>query len=214
MTPLQIEEASRNKYNAIGDNFYGQDEIMGLITEACQELAESAINIETIYTTTTVASQQAYSVPTNAISIKRVEYDGGKLERITLREDDTLTNMKSDSTDAGTPIYYFEWNDQIYLRPTPVAAATMRIFTFDQHADISTSSTILIPNLFHRRLVNFVVKELCAKDQNWQAHDRYLALWQKTLTDAKKWTKRRKRGDEFQIVKNTDAHPTSILGNV
>lgn len=214
MTPLEIEEAARNKYNSEGDNFWSTDEIMGLIYEAELELAREAINIERIYTTSSVIGQQTYSIPTNAISIKRIEFDGSKLERISFREDDTVTNLQADTDETGTPVYYFEWNELIYLRPIPSTVATIRIFTYDEPAAVTSLSTLEVPTQFHRDLVNYVVREMALKDQNMAIANTYAAFWEKAIKQAKAWTKKRKRGDEFAIVKNGDDMPRSILGVV
>jgi hypothetical protein len=215
MTPSEIETAARNKYNSTGDSFWSSNEIYGLIYEAELEMARDAINIENIYSTSTVIGQQTYSVPDNCISIKRIEYNGAKIERITLREDDSITNLQSDITTSGEPIYYFEWNGLIYLRPLPSAVGTLRIFTYDKPTEVTTASqTIEIPAQFHRDLVNFVVREMALKDQNGNTANFYAALWQNALKQAKAWNKKRKRGDEFQVVKNMDDMAKSVLGTV
>ncbi len=214
MTPLEIETAARRKYNSVDDSFWSSEEINGLIYEGQLEMAREAINIERVYSTSTVPSQQSYAIPTNAISIKRIEYNGAKLERISFREDDSLTNLKSNISDVGLPVYYFEWNELIYLRPIPQVADTLRIFTYNEPQEVTPSSTLEIPTQFHRDLVNFVVREMALKDQNMTIGNIYAAFWEKALKQAKTWTKKRKRGDEFSVVKNEDDSPRSILGVV
>lgn len=214
MTPAEIETAARRKYNSDGDSFWNTDEIMGLIYEGELEMARESINIEKTYTTSSVIGQHSYSQPTNSISIKRIEYDGAKLERITFREDDTITNLKSTITATGTPIYYYEWSGLIYLRPTPDAVKTIKIFSYDMPQAVSSSTTLEVPVQFHRDLVNYVVKEMALKDQNYNSADRYQAMWDKALVKVKTWTRRRKRGDEFQTVKNADDSAGTILGSI
>lgn len=214
MTPAEIEEAARRKYNGVDDSFWSSEEIMGLIYEAQLQMARESINIENIYTATTAAGTQSYAMPTNAISIKRIEYDGQKLERITLREDDSITNLKSDITEQGTSTYYYEWSDAIYLRPIPDSAVTLKIYTYDEPAAVTLNSTLEVPTQFHRDLVNFVVMEMALKDQNLSVADRYSVKWEQSLLRAKRWSRRRKRGDEFQVVKNSDDTARTILGTV
>jgi len=214
MTPAEIEVAARRKYNSDNDSFWTTDEIMGLIYEAELEMARESINIERTYTTTTVASQHSYSQPTNSISIKRIEYDGQKLERITFREDDTITNLQSDTTATGTPIYYYEWNSLIYLRPIPDSALELKIYSYDMPQAVESTTNLEVPVQFHRDLVNYVVKEMALKDQNTAIADRYQAMWDRALVKVKAWTRKRKRGDEFQVVKNADDSAGTILGTV
>jgi hypothetical protein len=214
MTPLEIEEAARNKYNAISDSFWSQDEIMGLIYEACLDMAREAVSIENVYSTPAVSAQQSYAMPTNAISIKRIEFNGAKVERISFREDDSITNLNSSDSGAGNPTYYWEWNRTIYFRPIPNNTNTIRIFTYDMPQAVTSTSTLEIPTQFHRDIVNYVTSEMAAKDQNPSVAALYRNLWEKAVIKAKAWSRKRKRGDEFAVVKNADDHPRSILGTV
>ncbi len=74
MTPTQIEEAARRRYNSVGDTFWSSDEIMQLMTDACLELAKEALVIEATYTTSTVVGQIQFpsgELPTRVKSLNR-----------------------------------------------------------------------------------------------------------------------------------------------
>lgn len=214
MTPTQIETTARNKYNAIGDNFFSQDEILTYMYEACVELARHAQMIETTYTTSTVASQQEYSYPTNTIAIKRITYDGKKLKPITFREDDSITGLNQSTTSTGTPQYYAIWNETIYLRPIPSAVASLKIFSYNEPSALTISSTLEIPTQFHMDIVNFIVSEMASKDLNYTAADRYLQKWEKAKIEARKWQRRKNRGDSFSTVQDEDMMVEGYLGIV
>ena len=214
MTPTQIEELSRNKYNAIGDSFFFQDEILGYMYEACLELARHAKMIERTYTTSTVASQQEYSYPTNTIAIKRITYDGKKLKPITFREDDAITGLNQSTTSAGTPQYYAIWNETIYLRPIPSSVATLKIFSYNEPSALTITSTLEIPTQFHMDIVNFIVSEMASKDLNYTAADRYLQKWERAKIEARKWQRIKNRGDSFSTVQDEDMMVEGYLGIV
>src|ERR1041385_5258558 len=116
MSPTDIETAVRNKYNAVGDSFWSQAEIFGLIHEACQELA---VETECIpakdATSSTVAGTKAYSYPTRFIAIKRLEWNGQKLFKVDDRDADGLNLYNSAVTVSGNPQHYWIWNNQVYL---------------------------------------------------------------------------------------------------
>jgi hypothetical protein len=213
MTPSQIEATSRNKYNSLGDTFYSSAEIMDLITEACMQLATRALCIERVYQTTTIASTQEYSYPTNVISIKRVTYNGQKLKPITMREDDALTMLNQSTTATGTPQYYFNWNESVYLRPIPDAAQTLQIFGYAEAQPVTSTSALEVPTMFHPDIVNFVVAELCAKDENYKASDRYLERWEAALVKAERWAAKKKRGDAMAAVQDEETLGETILGS-
>ncbi len=132
MTPNDLQEYARRQYNASADQFFSDSELYQHIWAAEYELAYKAMLIERVYTTTTVASQQEYSYPTDTIAIKRVTYDGVKLVPITFKEDDTLTLGNAATTATGSPQFYAIWNETLYLRPVPDDDLTLKLFTYNE----------------------------------------------------------------------------------
>jgi len=214
MTPTQIEEAARRRYNAVNDTFWSQDEIFQLIFDACQQMARECKIIERSYSTTTVSSQQEYDFPTDTISIKRVTWNGIKLKPITMREDDGVTGLNMTTTATGTPQYYWIWNYTISLRPIPNDAQTLKIWSYNQPSTLTSTSTIEIPSEFHMELVNYVVQSMAEKDSNFKAAQYYALKWQKALMDAKRWVAKRKRSDSFPTVQDEEQLVESYLGTV
>jgi hypothetical protein len=215
MTPLEIESQARSKYNAIGDTFWASSEIMHLIYEGCLELAVETNCIEDTDTDTSVANQQEYDFPAYAMDIKRVTYEGRKLEPISMREDDAITALSTDTAVRGTPRYYFTWNDKIYMRPVPaVSSEDIKVFFTKEPAAVTSASTLEVPTLSHAGLVNFCLREMCAKDENFDAAAYYDKLWDRTKENVKRYMKRRKRGDAFAMVQSEEALATSPFGSI
>lgn len=214
MTPTQLETAARNKYNAIGDSFYGQNEIFDLIYDACNQLARETLCIKATYSTSTVAAQQEYTKPTNTISIKRITYEGKKLKPINFREDDSITGLNQSVTDQGTPTYYFEWDDTIYLRPIPSGVGTLKIYSINAHDVITSTSTLSIPSEYHMNLVDYAVSEMCAKDQNFEMATWYSNKWEKFKLDCLRFEKKKLRGDSFASVQAEESLIEGYLGIV
>lgn len=216
MTPAQVEEQARRRYNAYADNFWTQDEVFKLIYQAEMILATEALVIEDKDTSiTTVASTRAYSFPTGTIAIKRLEYDGEKLKLVDFREDDALTLNDASVTVTGTPQYYSLWNDTIYLRDTPDSAETLTIYRYKEPTILTTSSTSLsVPTRCHIHLCDYVVAEIAAKDGNLSVSDRYWDRWEKYVLREKAWTAKKKRTDGFAVVKDEESLPETIMGAV
>lgn len=202
MTPVQLEEYCRLRYNAVGDTFWSSDEIQKYITDGCMELARDCLVIERTYTSTTVNGTQSYDFPTNAMAIKRVTWDGYKLTPIDMRDDDAITGMNMATTDTGNPRYYWIWDNAIYLRPIPGSAATLKLWTVNFPSTVTTTSTLEIPDQFHLRLADFVNQQMAAKDQNFKGAEYYGQLWEKDKEDVKKWMRKMKRADGFASVKD------------
>jgi len=212
MTPSEIELAARQRYNAVNDTFWSQSEIFGLIYAACSEVCSEGYSIERRYSSTTVVGTQEYDFPTNAIAIKRITYNGAKLTKIDMIEDDALTGLNQQTTDQGTPLNYWIWDRTISLRPVPDAAQTLRLWTYNTQGPITdATTTIELPESQHARLINYVLSGMAAKDTNFTAADWYRNLWEKDKIEIRKTMRRIQRADKFTTVKDEDL---SIVENV
>lgn len=203
MTPAEIEEAARARYNAINDTFWSATEIYGLIYAACMEVCDEGFCVERRYSASTVAGTQEYDFPENVIAIKRITWDGRKLTKIDMLEDDALTGLNQQTTDQGNPEYYWIWNRTLSLRPIPGSVGTLRLWTYNVQAAISTgTTTIEIPSQHHMRLVNPVLAGMAEKDKNYPASDRYSAKWEKDKVEIKRSMRKLQRADKFTTVKD------------
>lgn len=219
MTPSEVETAARNRYNSVSDNFYSQAEIFQLINEAENVLAMEFNGIETTDTSiTTVADTQTYAFPTDVFAIRRITYDGNKLQNITMREDDRLTLQNATTTATGTPQYYWVWDEIIYLRPIPAAAAELKLWVYKEPTTLTTtptvSTTLSVPSQFHFILIDYVAMQMAMKDDNTSAASKYELRWERGVNKAREWIKRRKRSDRFQIVKDSETLAETIIGDV
>ncbi len=214
MTPTQIIQSARESYNAVGDTFWSDSELLTYAYFACVDLSERALPIERTFTLTTTASTQEYAYPTNAISLKRVQYDGAKLSPISMGEDDALTTNNANTSDSGTPQYYFIWNEGIFLRPIPDDTKELKVFAYVEPQTISITSTLEIPTLWHPAIVSYMIWRMTIKDQNKDSGDRWKADYEAYVIKAQRWWKRRQRGDRMRVVKNEDAYAVTLLGTV
>lgn len=216
MTPAQVETASRRRYNSENSTFWSQDEIFKVIYEAEQELAVDCFVIEAKdISTTTVSGTQTYSLPSLFIAVKRIEWNGTKLEPIDFRQDDQLTMLNASTTATGTPQYWFEWNGSVYLRPIPNDAQTLTIYGYKEATLLTTSSTTLdVPVRTHTALINFVCREMAGKDENWAMYDRFDKKWEADKLRIRQFEAKRKRRDGFAVVKDEESLSTTLLGSL
>lgn len=212
MDVQDLLEFARQRYNAVGDEFFSDAELYRHVWAAQMVLAHEARVIERVYQTTTTASQQEYAYPTNTILIKRVTYDGNKLMPITFREDDTLTLNNSTTTATGTPQYYALWNETLYLRPIPDDALTLKVFSVSEPQEVTSNSTLEVPSMWHLGMADYLCWQMALKDKNLQAAAQYEKTWQATVQKAKRWQRLRLRGDALHSVKDEDSLPTTYIG--
>jgi len=216
MTPLEIADAARRSYNvSAGDSFFSDTQMYEWIYDACMRLATEAFLIEKVYTTTTTSGTQEYSYPTNAFAIKKVTYDGEKLDHITFREDDLLTGGDQDITDTGTPVAFVDFAQTFYLRPIPDAANTLKVWAYAHPAGIPTASTTLdLPDEWHIRLLPYLLMQMSAKDKNFGGANYFESQWERVVSDAVRFAQKKRRGGQYRVVQNIDVLPTDILGTV
>lgn len=209
MTPSELETAVRNRYNAIGDNFYSSSMIMDLIYQASMELALEAFVIEKKYTTTSTSGTREYPYPTNAFAIRRVEYDGKKLYPVSLDADPKTSTTEQ----SGTPRSYAIWNEEMVLFPTPDASSkTIDVYTYNRPQAITNSSTLEVPVEYHLNMLDFMLSAMYAKDQNQNMASYHRNLWERGINRIKRHQMKKKTGDQFATVLDENYYPIGDPG--
>ena len=214
MTPNEIIELARAQYNAVNEKgFYTDAELRGYLTAGCKELAAKSLCIKKIFTTTTVASTAEYSIPSYAISIKRITYDGKKLHSISFREDDVATLSNSTSTQTGTPNFYTQFATSMFLRPIPDDAKTLKIYAICNAQPILESTTTFeIPEDYHHDMTHYLNWRMALKDENPGISKAFIDLWKSAVVDARILERRKVIGDSFGHVQAIEVIPTSTFG--
>lgn len=214
MTLTQFVDYVRNRHNASGDSNWSDSEIYSLITGRCNEVLSIIGLIEgTDTSTTTVASTQAYSLPSNTITIKALLYNGELLQPISFKEWEE--EKSSGSTPTGTPKTYVVWNSQVLLIPTPDAANTLTFYIEKLHPliDGSAQSTIDLPAVLHYRLADGVICDMAAKDMNQQMMTFYEQKWnQAHIPSFYRYAFLRKRRGRMRVVKDADTSINTDYG--
>jgi len=204
MTPVQLETFIRQRYNAVGDNFFTQAEIFLNIFAAQCELAMESFCIRGTYTTSSVANQRAYDFPSKTISIRRVEYNGKRIFPNDFVDDDDITGNNPGTTSTGTPEYYQTWNNELYLRPIPSSAVTdgIKIYSYDLPDTVTSTGTLDVPERYHLFLADFVLYTMFAKEKNNNMATYHYDIWLKNKEKVIQTERMRDVGDEFKVVKD------------
>lgn len=213
MTPDDLAEYARQNYNADSDSFFSDAEIYKHLWAAQMTLARETHCIERVYTTTTTASQQEYSLPTLAFGLKRATYNGVKLAPISFMQDDVLTLSNQSTTATGTPQYYAVWNRTLYLRPIPNSSSgTLKLWTVNKPDETASGGSLDVPEAYHLMLADYALWRMAAKDQNYQAAGYWKEQWETALRDAKRHVKVQNRADSFQNVVDEEQFPITVIG--
>ncbi len=215
MTPTQVVSAVRERYNAVGDSFFADAEIYDYIYNGELELAHEKI-IQNTYSTATVTSTSNYTIPTLAMSVQRIEYNGKKLRKSSYREVDALTLQNT--ANEGNSAYYKVWGDQVYLTPIPDAANTLKFYTYDfpdvlsSGAVLASGAALATPAQFHMDLVNFCLKMMAIKDENPVEQNLRQGLWNESKRRARHYHAMNKRADGFAVVQDEESLDETALG--
>ena len=166
MTATQLETAARRRLNAVTSQFWSSDEIISeCLFAAIVDVCARAKVYETTATATSVIGTADYTKPTGTIEIKRIKYDGQKLELIPEREFFAM-NLAGTASPQGRPRSYFMWGSTYTLYPTPdeVKTISLQIVGAPTSVDSGTDISAIIPSQFHMRLVNGVVYYMNMKE--------------------------------------------------
>lgn len=205
MTPTELEEYVRQRYNAVGDSFYTQLEIMNYFWAAQLELSQETQCIRSIYTTTSVTDQRAYDFPTKGFSVARVEYDGERILPNDFIDDDGLTGNNPADAITGRAAHYQVWGSQIFLRPIPSETGlTIKIFSYDIPSQPTAAGTLDVPAYYHLMLADYALKCMFAKENKHQMAGYHGALWQQHKNTVLKLERARMIGDSFRVVKDRE----------
>jgi hypothetical protein len=202
VTPSTLELYCRQRYNAINDAMFSEAEMLTYIWDAQMQLAKETWCIRDVYTTTTVASQQEYAFPTQTLAIKRLTVNGDEAEPRSLEEVLDLTS--STATPTGLTYIYAIWNEVLYLGPTPDDAYTLKIFSVNEPAEVTTSSTLEVPTRYQMDLADYVNEQMCIKDKNYVGAQVYAGKWAEKVMKAKAQERKILRGQQFSWVRDSD----------
>jgi len=201
LSVTDIQTRARERYNAVGDEFYSDQMLRDLIYDGQSILAKEGWVIEKTFSTPSVVDTREYAYPATTLAIKEIRYDYEKLGKRKLARDPKT----STSDPTGTPREYGLWDDTIILFPTPdTASDTIQIRTFAYPDDVtSNTDAIQVPEEFKEDLVVYLLMWMASKDQNLPLQDRYQRLWNEAVLRAKKQRRKRLRGDQNTRVSDT-----------
>jgi len=198
----QLIGICQTSYNsAAGDTFFTDAWYISMIWRAETELAIQGWVIEDTFVTTSVSGTRELAYPTNTLAIREVRYAYKKLSKETLAED-----PKTDVTDpSGTPYIYAIWDNTIILMPTPnVTGDTIQVRAYVSPSQLlSSTDTLNVPSEYQVQMADYILAQMCFKDQNLALGQVYLQKWEQTVERCRQQRKRRLRGDKQMVVKDT-----------
>ena len=215
MTPTQVYNTVRNQFYEQDPSFIGEAELYSYMWQAEQEIA-GQVECTQAYdnSTTTVASTQNYSKPSDCLYLKRVTWDTVKLKKEDQRAIDAQDGQGyGGSTTEGNVYSYYEWGSEIFLYPIPDSAKTLEFYYIKQPTLKTSSSTALdVPQIFHAIIPDYCLYRAYSKDQDVERAMFHKRLWDEGMKEAlSKWSMRQ-YDDMFLVVKQEDNYNSTEFG--
>lgn len=135
------------------------------------EISRKREAIKQIATTPIISGQNNYTFPSsNVISIKSMLYDDRPLEHISFEDyqEQYLKFASAQMFDPQIPTVWYEWDDQIYLYPTPTdSTVNITAYLIVEPTPVTASTDVIdIPNVYFDALVSYVLQRAYALDDD------------------------------------------------
>jgi hypothetical protein len=120
--------------------------------------------------TNAIAADGSYYLPDDYVRLRRVTFDGVKLERVELEELDGIAGSREAGETTGSPGYFYVWGTRLWLYPAPASSGSgnLDIFYVKRPDTLENNSDIPeIPTHMHEDIVRFCLgraKELDEED--------------------------------------------------
>lgn len=109
--------------------------------------------------TSSLTSDNSYTLPENYLGIRRVTYDDIVLQPTSMEIiDQDMPSRDKAPVQTGTPVQYYIWANTLYLHPAPQAGGTgnLDIFYYRTPALVSGNEDIIeIPAYYHEDVIRY-----------------------------------------------------------
>lgn len=134
-----------------------------------------------------VAGTYDYDFPSIDIhAITSIHVNGSPIRNLPFEDaEQTIMASDPDRTQAGTPAFWFLWDDTFTLWPTPDANGTITLyFTRPATALTGNPSDLLdVSDKYYSALVNYVLQQAYEMDEDWQASQAKEAQFKTALAE-------------------------------
>lgn len=214
LTPTGCVDTCRYQFYEATAKFIADAEIYGYAWQA-EQIINNAIECcqtSTAHTTTTYT--QEYTKPTGCYLINRVTFDGVKLKRIDVTDQDQMDGAGyGSSLSVGNPHSYYEYGEKVGLYPVPDSSATLKYWFVAEPASLTTASTqFTVPAFARLPIPDYCLFRMFAKDQDDGRAQFHANLWANGLNRVQSEWARLNRRDGHYVVRNEDNYPATELG--
>jgi hypothetical protein len=194
-TLLELRTDARAMLDETTAGFWTDAQLNYWLNEGNLDLAARLEDLEASDTQSTAASDYQYDLPTDCIKVKRVQYDSFPLAFIGYNDLNKYEAVGDPSTsETGTPQYFYLWNNDIFLYPTPTAIKNLTIQYYKRPATMDEDTdTPEHASQFHNLIVYYAVYKALVKDTLFTDADRMMGQYLNGVAEAKSQMMNRQR---------------------
>lgn len=163
------------------------DDVIRYINDAAKEIAVQNDLGAAVANMSSVANQNLYTLPADALALRSVYYDNLKLDFYERTEYDAYVNTNDpNETAVGTPILYTRHVNDILLYPKPESVKTIKLWYFQRPIEVTaTTDSLPFPVEYHLRIVEYCLQQAYQTDEDWDAADRMQSQFSDGMTRLK-----------------------------
>jgi len=140
------------------------------VNQGQMEIVNKNPMIQATASQSTIVKQQTYPVPPDIIQIESVMYDGCILQPRNF-EGIRAELGSANSTQQGTPEFWYTWADLIYLWPVPDTVKSITVnYSKTPKVVSSPSDTLGVPDRYFDRVCEYVLSKAYELDEDWSAN--------------------------------------------
>ena len=217
-TPQQVLTDIRNQANEQSAAFWNNNELYSYMWTAEKKIVSLIGGIDSTDTSiTSVSGTQEYTIPTTTRTIQKAEWDSVKLKKINVTRDLNSIDWVGygGSQTTGNPTHYYQWGRNIGLWPIPTSAETLKLWTSENAAEITRSSTAFTVDLiFHDIIPDYCLFRMYMKDKDNENAAFHRNFWDQGLSSTMTEWKMTRDNDMNSVVVDQDFYEGDILGIV
>lgn len=179
MSALIVSDVLTRVQRQLGDASqaqFTQADVIRWVNDAQREFSQANDILQAMASAATVANQSAYALPANVQRFKKVLYQGGTLQGVSIEEADQLIPQNGQTTaqgfPVGTPIYYWVYAGVINLWPAPqtAGATDLTLYYTRKPVDVvNPGDSIDLPDEYMNAVVKYCITQAYELDTNYYA---------------------------------------------
>lgn len=169
-----------------------QADVIRWINDAMREIAHKNKLLQVKAETDTIVQVGAYALPSDISKLYSVQYNGQKLQVLSLAQVDELIGVKDQTIQqgypVGTPISCWIWANQINLYPAPDTAIVNGLIAYYTRTPTPVAAPADVPELpdeYHGRILEYCLAQAYELDENYEVANAKMAAFKEGVAEQK-----------------------------